>query len=375
MITDGEPGRVAQIVEVPARFRGQIPGLTGLRGLGAAWVVLFHLTQEQDIAILDKGFLGVDLFFILSGFVLSHVYPADIRTLRNYAEFLKLRFARIYPLYVFVLCAVGLVVVLLPGFADNYPFPQRRFGPEAFIASLVLIQNWAYFLPGCWNAPAWSLSAEWFAYLAFPAFQYTTLRFRSRHAPLLVMMTGFLLLYMILSGRGASLNVSGSPGMLRMVVEFAAGCLLCRAWKNGLTCPPTAATTVALGLLMLGLLIPGAEILALPAFSLFVLLAVQRDGLLPRIAQSPAILWLGDISYSLYLDHWLIIQLANWWNRDIDMPLAAILEWMVALMAAMLLVAAMTHRWIELPARAWVRQMGTRPRRRPAPGFPRKPGV
>jgi peptidoglycan/LPS O-acetylase OafA/YrhL len=54
----------------PVRPVKVISGLTGLRGIGAAWVVLFHLQQGSEIPVLDVGYMGVDLFFILSGFVL-----------------------------------------------------------------------------------------------------------------------------------------------------------------------------------------------------------------------------------------------------------------------------------------------------------------
>jgi peptidoglycan/LPS O-acetylase OafA/YrhL len=150
--------------------RKHIRGLTGLRGIGALWVVLFHLTFGRGIPVIDLGFLGVDLFFILSGFVLSYVSITNIDTVPRYLEFLRQRLTRIYPLHLFTLCILAMIVLFVPGFSERYNVP--RFEPDAFVASLLLIQNWFYWLPGCWNAPSWSLSAEWFAYLTFPICQF-----------------------------------------------------------------------------------------------------------------------------------------------------------------------------------------------------------
>src|ERR1700744_4959496 len=94
-----------------------IPALTGLRGVAALWVVLFHMELETPIPIIEKGYLGVDIFFILSGFILMHVY-ADRKEF-NYNEFVRARLARIYPLHMLSLVVLGIIVCLLPGFAES----------------------------------------------------------------------------------------------------------------------------------------------------------------------------------------------------------------------------------------------------------------
>src|SRR5438874_7436960 len=131
-----------------------IQGLTGLRGVAACWVVLFHLYSEHG-APLEGGYLGVDIFFILSGFVLSYVYAQEFQSKSSgaYVAFLTARVARIFPLHLAMLAVLGLIVVWLPGFADAYPKPHERFGLGPFIAAVFLVQNWFHFLPGCWNTP------------------------------------------------------------------------------------------------------------------------------------------------------------------------------------------------------------------------------
>src|SRR5438552_11928319 len=76
---------------------GSLPALTGLRGIAAFWVVLFHLDAAHVVPFIRNGYLGVDIFFILSGFILSHVYTPRVTgfSLTQYRQFLCVRLSRI----------------------------------------------------------------------------------------------------------------------------------------------------------------------------------------------------------------------------------------------------------------------------------------
>ena len=91
-----------------------LPGLTGLRGIGAIWVVVFHAQHGMNLPVADAGYLGVDLFFILSGFILSHAHPETRWDWVRYRTFLRTRFARILPMHWAGLALVGLVLVVYP---------------------------------------------------------------------------------------------------------------------------------------------------------------------------------------------------------------------------------------------------------------------
>ena len=157
--------------------REEIRGLTGIRGVAALMVVLYHF-HDTFVALLPGwrvfaptakvGLLGVDLFFVLSGLILCHVYAADSRpvTWRSHAHFLGMRLARIYPNHVAALLAMvalfataSVMGVTLGGL---YPLPQLPL-------HLTMMHAW-FRSPGQeWNYPSWSVSAEWFAYLVlFP---------------------------------------------------------------------------------------------------------------------------------------------------------------------------------------------------------------
>jgi peptidoglycan/LPS O-acetylase OafA/YrhL len=102
------------------QVQSEIRSLTGLRGLAAAWVVLYHFHQADASAgalgtFLRHGYLAVDIFFVLSGFVMAlsytHLFAKGL-SVQSFGVFLVRRFARIYPLYILMTCLFALMVVL-----------------------------------------------------------------------------------------------------------------------------------------------------------------------------------------------------------------------------------------------------------------------
>jgi hypothetical protein len=182
----------------PAADSHEIRGLTGIRGLAAIMVASFHFYFSWVLLLpalslvrapLLRGYLGVDLFFMLSGFILSYVYHAGGRnfTGREYGRFLWFRLARLYPNHVGMLL---LLIVLFYGskFLGIHTTFSCAWDDLPF--QLTLTQEWPI-APregaGEWNFPAWSISAEWFAYLAiFPLVAFLLRRIRGWQLPLLL---------------------------------------------------------------------------------------------------------------------------------------------------------------------------------------------
>src|SRR4051812_31494401 len=183
--------------------RDNLPALTGLRGVGAVWVVLFH-TWIGRHQLVTSGYLGVDLFFILSGFILAHVYADRFTAPGAYRRFLRARVARIYPLHIIMLMSLAALVIAMPSFQLRFAPSEFRFTAAGFVACVFLVQDWLPRLEQTWNAPAWSLSAEWLVYLLFPIFIFTTQRWRS--AVVALCLAGGSLLAFILA-----LKFHGSP--------------------------------------------------------------------------------------------------------------------------------------------------------------------
>src|SRR5664279_2124889 len=150
-----------------------LSNLTPLRGIAAIWVAVYHF---QGIAVtfissgsthlIDRGYIMVDLFFIMSGFIICHVYRKSFEeglTAKNFKQFFIARFARIYPLHLFVLIVLILWIAKI-----GVGGLGMVFDPTSIPTNLLLIHSFGIHKVFTWNVPSWSISAEWWAYMAFP---------------------------------------------------------------------------------------------------------------------------------------------------------------------------------------------------------------
>jgi peptidoglycan/LPS O-acetylase OafA/YrhL len=136
--------------------RGKIDALTGLRFFAATLIVAEHASKLRIPLPAWAYDHGVSLFFVLSGFILTHVYP-QLDDWRSARRFLVLRVTRIWPAHVAVL-ALWLIAI------GGSIFSAK------FLVNLLMIQAWIPSAPWyfSFNAPSWSISTEFFFYLAFP---------------------------------------------------------------------------------------------------------------------------------------------------------------------------------------------------------------
>ena len=125
--------------------------------------------------VVAKGYLGVELFFTLSGFILCHVYLDSVADGGfRYFGFLWARLARIYPLHLATLAGVG--VMALAAQAAGRTIEASVLSWSSLPANLLLVHAWGFAPVAGWNHPSWSISAEWFAYLTFPLFAWSALK-------------------------------------------------------------------------------------------------------------------------------------------------------------------------------------------------------
>jgi peptidoglycan/LPS O-acetylase OafA/YrhL len=335
--------------------------LTSLRFFAAAWVVLFHywprLAVAATPALVDKGYLGVELFFILSGFILCHVYLASAENGQfRYGDFLWARLARIYPMHLATLIGIGLMagVALMLGSSVD----PNVLSLPALPANLALVQAWGFSPVAGWNHPSWSISAEWFAYLAFPLFALVAMKLRAMPAVAVTgavaLMVSLYAFFPILAGFPLT-KATIAWGALRIVPCFAYGCALFLLWRSHVVDRRKA---------LLGALFFGAGALIAAQFrapdyvivaafgGLIVSLAqVSRAG--SRLGSHPVLVYLGEISYSIYMIciPWqlLFVNLAVKGLHLSSKQLPWYL-WLILLLALVPL-AATTHSLIERPAR------------------------
>jgi peptidoglycan/LPS O-acetylase OafA/YrhL len=296
-----------------------ISGLTGLRGVAALWVLGFHLLGVFEHwgwnlgfvrAPLEAGYLGVDLFFALSGFVIAHAYTDKLAGQSSKAawrSFMHRRFARMYPVHIFVL--VILLVGIVGSRAIGRDFAEGAdYGLGNLLRHLTLTQVW---LPGgsaSWNAPSWSIHAEWFAYACFPLFAWRLQRVKSVAKLLTISGIGYVTLIGVVElALGGDYDRTYDFGVLRCAAGFTAGACLWRCWKLGAMHAKRIVRLARLWpVIVIGLLFVGASpALVLPALALAVpLLVVSRQS---PVLSSRALQYLGRISYALYMTHHVVL--------------------------------------------------------------------
>jgi peptidoglycan/LPS O-acetylase OafA/YrhL len=314
--------------------RQQLPALTSLRFFAALVVVAFHAQVGQVPwlphivkIICDSGYQAVTFFFVLSGFILTHVYAPTERSARlavTDQEFWRRRAMRILPAYY-----LGLILgapSVLYGIFVSHNIVVSNIWASLFL-TLVLLQAWAPPFALTWNAPAWSLSVEAFFYAIFPALVRLVGRigcwtiftvaigiaclndvfrkllierwadvsdswhnffgyFPLFHLPAFILGIALARLQFV-----PGLNVAGMRRML-----FLGGCV------------------GALVILDLGDSMPNwvpNGFLLLVFFGAIVLGAAQLDGLPYKILALSPLIFLGDASYAIYILH---VPISFWWS-------------------------------------------------------------
>lgn len=340
----------------------RVKPLTALRFFAAFWVVLYHYWPNLDVgftpAIASKGYLGVEAFFVLSGFILCHVYLAGFGEGRfRYGDFLWNRLARVYPLHLATLVGVG--AMALAGAVAGLAVDPNILSWPSLPANLLLVHAWGLAPVAGWNHASWSISAEWFAYLTFPVFAFAAWRLRSR--PLVAVLAALALIAVIYPVFEALAGFSLTEatirwGALRIVPCFAYGCALHALWRSGrfptrLAGPGAAVLGLAiLAAIQLGA--PDLSIVMLLGGLIFMLASLASAG--SRFATQKTFVYLGEISYSTYMIciPWKILAInAATKVLNIEGDKLPLLIW-ILIVAALVPLSAISFHVIENPCRA-----------------------
>ena len=355
----------------------RIDALTGIRAVAALWVVGFHFVRggltplhlEQAFPALNYGYLGVDLFFLLSGFIISYVHQRDAASLsfRLVLRFYGLRLARMYPVHLLTLCGLVVVVLVGPriGFTPTHP---EDFRAVDFVYNLLLVQSWGASDDIHWNFPAWSISCEWFAYLLFPLLALGLNRIASKRQAAFWLgaeMAIFALAYVFFFRCDLDNKFDGGNfsqfALARVCLEFTAGALCyrlaefidMRAW------PWTAVVLAAIIGAALLTTTPARDLAIVGAFALAILASSVPGNLVARLLSLPPLVYLGEISYSLYMVH---VPIRMTLGKLVESRLAVASTagaWAMGLGFCLVTIAtaAATYHLVEAPARRWLRRL------------------
>lgn len=340
----------------------QFEALTGIRGVAAWLVVLYHtrlalieIVPQEVIGVIARGYLAVDLFFMLSGFVIYYNYADRLQSggLPQARQYLWRRFARVWPLHAFILSAyLGFVAVLVAAGRDIAGYPLRELPMH-----LLLVQNWGFTERLAWNHPAWSISAELAAYLVFPLLALAGWHRLKVPGLLLLAATVIAALHLKFVAAGHDLLGAEIPqmGLWRCLCGFTLGTVLCLVWQQWRECSGAAiVASAACGLLIAaGIAFDLPETALVPTVFFSGLLAlVLGKGVLVRLLGSRPLLYLGEISYSTYLGHYLLW--AIWKIAFVDESIQVSWASLGGFLLTVLGTSVALHRWIERPAQRWL---------------------
>ena len=345
----------------------EIRSLTGLRGIAALWVVVHHalfIPSPEGLlwTLIHNGYLAVDLFFVLSGYVMALTYAGWFEKgicLVDVFKFLRKRFARTYPLYAAATFITGLIMY----YFEIHPWasPRQICGAAAMLPNMLLVQMWN--TPFCSvDTPGWSISVEWGAYLLFPLLCQFTIFGTKRcvGAAAALSLLSLLIISMIPK------NALGQPGgpwgpldiaqgltlapAIRCMAGFTLGLVAHRLSrsKSGVAVGGNGLASLLLTCaLLIVLCVSGTDLVAVCLFPLLILSLSQDRGMVSRMLGSRTVYFLGEISYSIYLVHYPILRLI----QQVPFPSDGMLWPTVVTLSFTIAVSVFTYYLVERPAR------------------------
>jgi len=376
---------------VSDRQAGYLPSLTAMRGIAAIWVMLFHidvslfyrnlgpLVPHEVTGLITGGYMWVDFFFILSGFVITHVYAGHFETglgLPAVRAYLKARFLRIYPLHLFTLLLLIFFWQGLEAFQPHLMDDSMRtyFSPAALPSNFLLTNAMDQYVFLSWNIVSWSIGAEWWTY--FVGMLMLVLIGRGRAAAALVIMgfAGVCLLSLV--HPEGKLDITFNYGFFRCLFEFSMGVGLYRLYRQGVWqswLKTDGVVFIVLALIGLALHYDWSDLTLPPLFALLVISGASNRANFSRIMETALPRYLGKISYSVYLMHgvWFMVfwaylpQLKQAFGFD-ALPLHYRTVYLVAFVAVSVVSAMLTYRYVEVPGRTLFRRQAAIARPQPA---------
>jgi peptidoglycan/LPS O-acetylase OafA/YrhL len=331
----------------------EVRALTSLRGVAAMWVFLFHLGTKRPMfphgllawVPIGRGYIAVDLFFILSGFVMALTYRDSFLTRPfavAYPDFLMRRVARVMPLNAVIVVILALAVWLGGRAGDTFAVAQN---PWAVITNLFLVQDWGLFRSI--DKPSWSVSVEMAVYLAYPAL--LVLAWSRRWWLAGVVASVAALFWLASVGQGSVSQGLLAGDFIRGFAGFTFGLLCCRVFRgSGLPLSAGMLDLAILAIFWAALIVFPADLPAILVCPFLILFLAYETGLFARFLHLGPLHYLGQISYSIYLVHYAVLGGLNL------LPIGSNGVYFMAAVLLTLAISATTYHGIERPARRWI---------------------
>jgi len=350
--------------------------LDGLRGVAAVMVIMFHLLETFALGddakqIINHGYLAVDFFFVLSGFVIGYAYD-DRWGKMSLKDFLKRRLIRLHPMII-----VGMIIgAILFYFQDCFIFPAISQTP-VWKMLLVMVIGFTLFPVGRsldirgWtemhplDGPAWSLFYEYIANILYALF---VRKLPNKILALLVFIAGGFLIHLSVTkgniiGGWAIDSVQLRIGFTRLLYPFFAGLLLSRIVKPGRIKNAFLWSSLLLILVLAFPYVGDKEHLwknglyvALSVILMFPLIVyVGASGEITGKFASKLCRFLGDISYPVYIIHYpLVYTFMAWIAKNQISKISEALPAILLVLFSSILLAWLSFKLYDVPVRKWL---------------------
>lgn len=345
-------GRVSPSPTAEIAYR---PDVDGLRTIAVGTVILFH----GKLGLLPGGFVGVDVFFVISGFLISSILLAEIAHERfSLAGFYERRIRRILPALTVVLAAVMLAGALLYPPQDYVLLAKSAKAAALFYANFFFYGQAGYFAPDADTQPllhTWSLAVEEQFYVVAPIFLWAIAPL-SRRWRVASVVFAFVLSLVFSIWATMQDETGGFYLPHSRAFELMLGMMLAMGLFPKFTARAAAESVGAAGFAMILIAVlffsaatpfPGyAALLPCLGAAFIIASGAQHTTVVSRVLATPAMVFTGKISYSLYLWHWPIFVFAEYrWGDGLS-----VLDRVLLIVAAYLL-SVLTYWFVEQPAR------------------------
>lgn len=329
-----------------------------MRGLAALAVLVFHMNYMlgTETHLIAKGYLAVDFFFILSGFVIAANYHVSVRPALAWNCFISARIARLWPLFILT-TLFGFAAVMMKATRDFGYFDARNALSSLALNTVMLpsfVQNYGIDRLFYFNAASWSIFFELAVNLVFlVALRHLSIK------PLLLLSGAFAALLAVAGYAHGSLDGGLTSetfhmGTLRVLFGFTAGMALYLAHRQLALHTGVRLVAAAVAALCVSFFVRGGWLVdclfVIGAYPSLVLLAAggRLGGRIERLGG-----WLGDISYSVYLLQTPAMLFVSWASKMlIGRKIAEFAPWSgIAFVFALLGASHLCWRYFELPAR------------------------
>ncbi|WP_019836634.1 acyltransferase family protein [Acinetobacter johnsonii] len=289
--------------------------LTGLRGYAALYVVVYHLLNIPFPTFKSNGYLAVDLFFMLSGFLLVHNYSSLLKKIhiKYLLIFLNHRFSRIFPVYIF-----WLLLSLIYGLNNNETYSLSQIASNLTLTHLIFHEKSIVL-------PSWSVSVEWILYSLFPLlFLFIENRTIKTISTIFCFLLYFILAFQLFPFLMGSQNRSNGQldifffdayatilrGFAGFVIGMCSYSLISHSFvDNKRQMNILFYCTISLIIVLLNL--KNYDFFIVILFSLLIPLCSTCDNFITKFLSNKLAIFLGEISYSLYLCHLLLFPIIN----------------------------------------------------------------